>query len=173
MDRRHFLTRLVSGVVGISLVDAQWIPTAITSHVPLTADLESIDWMASEFIKQIALAMPDFRGRFVPGVYAVGDGEMTAQYAIDWAHRPTLSPDRVIRECIVPAASQLSDVIQRKGMRAFGALPIPHIDCEGAVAMDETLGVSIRAIRQWMPYEPMTDTPGHWINRVDVLGKAA
>lgn len=173
MNRRGFLTRLASGVVGLSLVDVEWVPTPITGHIDPLAPLTDINAMTADFVKRLAARLPDLRASFTPGAYTVGDHGLNQQLGIDFAVTKRemdrgLNPDQYL----VPAATAMARRLGR--MTAFGALPVDlgALEYEAALATDEVTGVAVRGVRFFDDDRPHFMTP-HWKVRFDVLGMAA
>lgn len=167
MNRRALLTRLSSGVVGLSLVDIQWVPGAITSEIPLVAALTNIEAITAECLRCVVNELPQWRGAFVPGDYTLGFNGMNAQYGIDLEvsdvqFKYGINPV----EFLVPAASRLATEIERHKITSFGALGVDIPNSHAAVATDEGTGITVRGVQYY-------DIWPRWIMRFDVLGKAA
>lgn len=176
MKRRTFLTRMASGIIGVSLVNVEWVPTAITSQLPSAgAAFTDPHQITAEFLAEMVRGpLRGWQGQFVPGNYMIGEGLMNSQCNISYKADEVLSRGELKERYITPAANALAKNVIRKEMRAFGALPMPtHEYCEWAVAMDEATGVAVRGLQVWIPYDPIHDTPPYWAHRFDVLGKAA
>lgn len=185
MNRRAFLTRLSSGIIGLSLVDVQWVPTAIRASIDSAAPLTDINAITAAFLRELVTPGPweslPIRGQFVPGDYTLGLGGFDKQWniAVD-----TDDHGAVDLECYIrPAALQMRHHLIEDRLTRFGALPIPRGDIEGAVGTDQLSGVTVRGLRvydilgsgyedevtgEWIEISP----PG-WRLRFDILGSAA
>jgi hypothetical protein len=166
VNRRSFLTRLASGVVGLSLVDVEWMPGAIERTIAATGELTDIDQIAAEILRRMVARAPDLRGRFVPGDYRLGMPGMTDQFSVECLpYKDGMLPERDLE----PAAAVLVNYLNDKQLTSFGALPIPRGDYEGAVATDAGTGLTVRAIRI---YDIGIEYPHEagWRHRFDILG---
>lgn len=172
MNRRNFLTRLASGAIGLSLVDVEWIPTPPALNLSAAAPLTDISTITAEYLRRLVgqLDRPwrEFRGVFVPGTYALGDHDLTEQLGIDMMLSVQEMTNGINTEMVlVPAAHRMAHEIDRKGLRAFGALPATFPGVDAAVATDEKTGVTVRCVQfydiEWDAFKM----------RFDVLGKAA
>lgn len=177
MNRRSFLTRLASGIVGVALVDVEWIPTPSTLTIPESAALTDMDTITAEYLRRLVnqLNQPwrPFTGRFIPGAYRLGEHGLIEQLGIDMQVSKLeiergLNPDAYLE----PAAYQMAQAINKKHLKAFGALPVNlHMpDLEAAVATDEATGVAVRGLR-FFDIDFEYGHP-HWKMRFDVLGAA-
>ena len=177
MDRRTLLTRLASGIVGVSLVHTEWIPAAMTSELPPTASpTTDMRWQVADFLAEMVNGpLHGWDGRFIPGHYTIGSGGMTDQFNISYEPGFGLSREELLARCIHPAAIALSRKVHHNNLYAFGALPIPVLPgvdrIEGAVATDKVTGVTIRGLRVFIPYDPVQNVPEHWVDQFDVLGR--
>lgn len=184
VGRRTFLTRLASGIVGVSLVDVQWVPTAVSSQIHPAALLTDINAITAAFLREVVTADPvsQLRGQFVPGDYTLGPGGFDQQWniACDVGDSGAVDLERYIR----PAALQMRHRLIAHHLTRFGALPIPRGGgVEGVVATDHVSGVTVRGIRTYDPlgagYEDevtgewVETRPPGWLLRFDVLGSAA
>lgn len=167
MNRRSFITRLASGVVGLSLVDTEWIPRPVYSHLSSTAPLTDIEAITSEFLKRLVHCLPDLRSTFVPADYVRGMSG-SSQLRIDMMLSP-LEMERGINAdaYLEPAAYHMAHAINDKRLRTFGALVVDIPGVDAAVATDETTGATVRGIRAYN----LDRRAGEL--RFDVLGKAA
>jgi hypothetical protein len=156
IDRRSFLTRLVGGAVGLSLVNVEWVPTPIVRHV--TGDLSTIEGATSEFLRRMVEAAPDTRAVFVPGVRGIGAEGMTNQWNVVFDDLLN------VRQHIQPHVASLMKRVA--GYRAFGALPVDIHGVDATVAMDERTGLAVRGVRQYDVYSD------ELLYRFDVLGRA-
>ena len=85
VNRRNFLTVLSSGLVGVSLVDTQWIPTPIETTLAIPdGPLTDIRIIAAEMVRLMAAQMPSLRAEFIPGNYELGSNNgLTTQFGVD------------------------------------------------------------------------------------------
>lgn len=186
VNRRAFLTRLSSGIIGLSLVDVQWVPTAIRSAIDPTAPLTDINAITAAFLRELVEPIDGnplsaLRGRFVPGDYMLGGANGFDQQwniGVDTGEDGAVDLERYLS----PAALQMRHTLVQRRLTRFGALPLPT-GIEGAVATDHVSGVTVRGVRaydvigagfedeetgEWVE----TRSPG-WMLRFDVLGSAA
>src|SRR3990167_4199950 len=146
VDRRTFLTRLASGVIGVSLVDVQWVPTAIRSHINPTDPLTDIHAITAVFLREMMTPtqrndqVAQLRGQFVPGDYTLGVGGFDKQWNI--GVNPGDDGPVNVERYITPAALQMRHKILTTRLTRFGALPLPR-DIEGAVTTDQVSGVTV------------------------------
>ena len=172
MNRRSFLTILSSGVVGLSLVDVEWIPTAIQSTTPLPSGLlTGLNQITAAVAREVGHIL-DLRGRFVPGDYSFGMASMTDQCSVDIGLDEYAWASGVRHDAtIVPAAHVLAKRVRDGGLCRFGALPIPVAIEDGVVATDELSGVTVRGLRAFTLGS--TCSPPHWVTRFDIIGGRA
>lgn len=197
-SRRRFLQVLASGAVGVSLVDVEWMPTAIQSTQPLTSTglLTGLEQITAALARAVGQE-PGVRGTFIPGDYRLGDAGMTDHINIDIGLDEKTWASGVDQERhILPAAAALAHMLRDRDVRQFGALPLPPegtVD-EALVATDQASGVTVRGIRAWnigggyhRPIyaehdedvddddlvqigERWVDIEPHWMTRFDILG---
>lgn len=195
IERRRFLQVLASGVVGLSLVDIEWIPTAIQRTQPLSpGHLTGLEQITAALARAVGQEL-GVRGIFVPGDYRLGDEGMTEHVSVDiglddqaWARG--VEPERTL----LPAAAALANLLRDRDVQRFGALPLPGIVTEALVASDQASGVTVRGIREWtigtgytVPVyadhdedvdeddlvqigECWVDVEPRWMTRFDILG---
>lgn len=173
MNRRSFVTLLGSGIAALCLPEVEWVPTAPTSTLagPRTKTLTDIAEITTELLHQMALRLPNLRGRFVPGVYQIGHESMTSQWnAVTMLDEGT-GVD--VTENLVPAAKGLARAIGDQRLDVFGALQVNIPGVDAVVATDERSGLAVRGIRMYdiCPHDPPF-APG-WRYRFDVLGGRA
>ena len=188
----------MSGVVGLSFVDIEWIPTAITSTQPLPSGLlTGLDQITAAIAREVG-RLADIRGAFVPGDYRLGMAGMTDQFSVDvgvddqgWI--AGVSHDAAI----VPVAIAFAQHIRDRGLHRFGALPLPLGGEDALVASDELSGVTMRGIRAFLPGhtymrpiykeapddtddddleiigEEPVEVPPRWMPRFDIIGGQA
>ena len=168
MNRRSFLTRLASGVVGLSLVDVEWIPTPIIREIAHAAPLTDLNTITAEYLRRLVQQLSGFRASFVPGDYAGMDTHLGIDFMVSKQQMERgLNP----YEFIDPAAGRMADEIQRRKFVAFGALPTNLHAVDAAVATDELTGVTVRGLHLF-DLDIERGCP-HWEMRFDVFGKAA
>ena len=198
MNRRRFLSVLSSGAVGLSLVDAEWIPTPFTSTQQLpTGLLTGLDQITAALAREMGRVL-NLRGQFVPGDYKLGMAGMTDQFVVDVGIDEQEWAAGVRHDAhIVPAAHALAEQVRDHGIHRFGALPVPYNGgTDGVVATDQQTGVTVRGLRAFMigqsymrpiyntdssaaPYddddrevigEELVEVPPRWMTRFDIIG---
>lgn len=189
--RRVFLQLLTSGVVGLSLVETEWIPTPITSTmVPASGPLVDIEAITAECLRRTAAQLVDLRGSFVAGDYRLGDGGFTDQLNVGG---PLSDKDRTLGidpvGCLEPIAHGLANEVRYRELQRFGALPLLRDGSPGAVASCQRTGLTIRGIQYYdiggtTMYEICNDEgeqigeqaimrPPEWLMRFDIIGGKA
>lgn len=159
MNRRSFITRLASGLVGVSLIDVEWVPTAIAA--PLQADLSTLDGVTAEVLRLMTQRIDGFRAAFIPGQHTLGERGMTHQWHVQMTPRSSVYEVDSRRD-LEPAAAYLAQ--EARDWHQFGALPIALFGAEGALAVDGVTGIAVRGIRQ---YDVQTDM---MYDRFDIFG---
>jgi hypothetical protein len=169
MNRRLFLQRFASGLIGASLVDVQWVPTAQTIALPTInpAKLTTIDEITAEMVRLMAAEWHKPRATALHDrAYRLGERGLTTQFGIDMR----FGPDEAVHAeaHLLQVAARLTTYAKDLNVTAFAALPVPHDLKEVAVASDERTGLVVRGIRWFDIYEE----PQYRI-RFDMLGAPA
>lgn len=161
MNRRSFITRTAAGLLGVSLVDVEWLAHPISR--PLVANLSSIEGVTAAVLAEFCQG---FSGRARSTTAGqMGDDGLSKQYGVEaMAARgdQALTLERQIR----PAA--LSLVARAKDFRTFGCLQTQGLACDAAIAKDNASGVCVRGVRMYAnEWYPRTEG---WMYRFDVVG---